>query len=154
MEISRESWHYWVAAKWGGFESGDFCHYVRRFLLGVLALFLLSALGVLIGYALISGGFVLYKLVQTGHLLTPNGWWGLGFVIDIACLLVVAVVGALYGISKWFSYWRDGVRHQREEAIAAYISEHGEYPPPPEPGFVSKAYRSIKDKTCYRIAVR
>jgi ABC-type uncharacterized transport system permease subunit len=90
MEISRESWHYWVAAKWGGFESGDFCHYVRRFLLGVLALFLLSALGVLIGYALISGGFVLYKLVQTGHLLTPNGWWGLGFVIDIACLLVSA----------------------------------------------------------------
>jgi uncharacterized membrane protein len=154
LEISRESWHYFVAAKWGKYEDGDFCHYVRRFLLGSLLMLLAAAGIVFVGYAVVSGLYVVYQFVMTGHWIKPDGWWGVGAVLDCVVLLTALIMAVLYQVSKYIKYRKDEARNQRRAALDAYFDEHGCYPAAPEPGFVSKAYRSIKDKTCYRIALR
>lgn len=161
MAINTASWHYWVAKKLGKFNENkhlDFCAYVRRFLLGVLHG---AFIGVLIGvaaYLVASLVFFTYLFIVTGH-LPKEGWYGVGIMLDAiigGVIGILALACLLFFITEKTKEW---VRESREErrqaqylAAEAYYKEHGKYPEV-QNGFLTEAYRTFKQKTCYRLRV-
>jgi hypothetical protein len=161
MAINKASWHYWVATELGGFKPKkhlDFCAYVRRFLLGMLGAFVLSCIGAFILYLVASLLFFGYLFITTGH-IPKEGWFGVGIMLDAiigGVIAVFAVVIALaVGVERLKEYLRETKKarqHEQYLAAEAYYQEHGKYPEVQD-GFLTEAYRSFKQKTCYRLRV-
>lgn len=161
MAINKASWHYWVAKELGGFKASkhlDFCAYVRRFLLGMLGALALSCIGALILYMVVSLAFFCYLFITTGH-LPKDGWYGIGIMFDAIIGGVIgvfaAVIALAVGVEKLKEYVKksnDARRHERYLAAEAYYEQHGKYPEIQD-GFLTEAYRTFKQKTCYRLRV-
>jgi len=133
----------WVA-NFGGTRIGnykqeygtDICTYVRAFLFGAFW----SA--VVCGAVSMFAGWVGYSLYGIGA-------WALGYLSElpfpsIMFLVVIAamtVTGTLiFGADRYQTY----KYIKRERQIKAGL-------PPPEPSFVTLAYRKFKNKTCFKI---
>ena len=143
LTFNRKSWHYWLATKVGGYkEYYDFCAYVRSVIFGAIVMTMLLALGAAALYAVGRDVYALYTCQIAG-------WFGIKMVCtygpfeDVVSGFIVgilAVVIILYTVIKYMNY---------RESVLDKIRA-GERPPK-KPSFIKTAYRSIKEKTCYRV---
>jgi amino acid transporter len=136
LEFKKASWHYRLAKKAGYEEDGDFCTYVRSFLWGALLMVLLTAL-VLFGlYALGRLSYSAYtcsftKVCTYGE-FEKTVLMGIGVIIGC-----VAYIYALIWVQN--RRWRIRGEIRRGER------------PEPGPSFVAMAYKSYKEKTCFKV---
>lgn len=134
FKIKRNSWHFWLA-KQGGFNeysSQDICTYLRRMIAGSLNVTLKAALA---AFALAAAGLILWSLWEAL-------WWlfaGSGTASNAAqcglAILVIVAASILFIALVRLRWWWNSRRVQQLK----------------EPGFITLAYRSVKDKTCVKI---
>jgi hypothetical protein len=143
FNLKKDSWHMWVA-NFGNTRIGeytqkhgtDICTYIRAFFWGALGV-IVCAVGIVLGATWI--GFALYGL----------GAYALGFINEIPgesfilfgiCFVALLIITLVFLTEKYHDYKREKRRRQYASGL-----------PPPEPGFVTLAYRKFKDKTCFKI---
>lgn len=148
LNFNRESWHFKVATKWGGFpkwfETTNICEYSRAVVKGS---FLALANGLLALVAIVGS---LYWVAIT------IAWWTAGIVTGvfieepgpIVLSMIVGgaglIAGGTYLIHK-VMVWNDVRKmNKSNEARIAH--------PKPD-SFVKKAWRSWMDKTCVRVTI-
>lgn len=140
LKFNQNSWHYWLATKIGDFDTyggaGDFCSYVRNVIWGALALLFASA----------AASFVLYSLGRELYAaytcwFTPVCTYGkFERAVTTGVAILIGVVGAAV-----LMIWDGNRRMQIRIEIATGKR------PEPQDGFVKAAYKSIKEKTCFKV---
>jgi hypothetical protein len=143
FNLKKDSWHMRVA-NFGGTRIGkyqqeygtDICTYTRAFLwgaLGIIASVIVSvAFIVWLGFALY--GLGAYALGAISELPLET------FVLLGICFVALLTITLAFLTEKFHDY-------KREKRLRQYASGL----PPPEPGFVTLAYRKFKNKTCFKI---
>jgi hypothetical protein len=159
MAINKNSWHYKVAAKFGGLNTyyhDDFCSYMRRVLLGCLALFGITLGCVIVAYLVSSGLFFIYLRLTSNH-WPLAGWYAIGCMFDVCILFTCTIMGIIVGIAVLVEKRKERKQEERQkqrEADYAYYDEHGSFPVrEPQTHFIREAYAAFKEKTCYRINI-
>jgi len=148
LNFSRDSWHYKLA-QMGEYNPGrpDFCHYVRSVLLGGFFFFILCTFA-LAGIVCL-GDFIAYIVAA----YTTGLWFklqpDLGAQIIICLLIFSAVIGALITIFLYKEKRREAKADRLRAAMAL-----GEEMKEPEPGFIGHAYKSLKEKTCFKVKLK
>jgi hypothetical protein len=138
LKFNSKSWHYLLATKIGDFDEdgGDFCSYVRNVIFGVLlSLFLIAA-----------ASFVLYTLGREIY-AAYTCWFTPVCTFDKfeqIAVLVACIAAAILGLI-FLMVWNAERRARIREEI--YMGMRVA----PEPGFVKMAYKSIKEKTCFKV---
>jgi hypothetical protein len=138
LKFNSNSWHYWLATKIGDFDpdDGDFCSYIRHVIFGALgSLFAVTAASVVL-YALGREVYAAYTCWFTS--VCTFGKFE-SAVVAMAC--AVAAFSAFIGLAVWYSNYRMRVRSEIRNGLRSE----------PQPGFVKVAYRSIKEKTCFKV---
>lgn len=139
LKLNQNTWHYWLATKVGDFDTydgGDFCSYVRNVIWGALALLFACAVA----------SFVLYSLGREIYaaytcFFTPVCTYGkFEQAVATGVAILTGVVGAV-ALMIWNS--------NRRMAIRIAIANGSR--PEPQDGFVKVAYKSIKEKTCFKV---
>jgi K+-sensing histidine kinase KdpD len=138
LEFNANSWHYWLATKVASFDHDDsnFCAYVRSVLFGA---FMISILAGFASAVLFAIGLEIRAFYTC--FFTPVCTFGKneqGIAIGFAILF--AVIG-LIGLMVWHRNRVERIRSEIYDGIR----------PEPQPGFISMAYKSIKEKTCFRV---
>ena len=143
FNLKKDSWHMWVA-NFGAPRIGeysrkygtDICTYTRAFLVGA---FLLAV--ACIASAFFTGwvGYSLYGIVA--YVFGYIQEFPFSSVIFIAIIASILVITGLMACTEKYQEHKYNKRKARREAGL----------PPPEPSFVSLAYRKFKDKTCFKI---
>jgi hypothetical protein len=138
LKFNSKSWHYLLATKIGDFDEdgGDFCSYVRNVIFGALvALFAVAAASVVL-YALGREVYAAYTCWFTS--VCTFGKFE-SAVAAMAC--AVAAFSVFICLVVWYSNYRMRVRREIRNGLRSE----------PQPGFVKVAYKSIKEKTCFRV---
>jgi hypothetical protein len=152
ITIKKNSWHYWVASNPGGWSSWretDFCDYVRRVILG---LFLLSLCLFAILLYLWSGyDWVVWVhgvLSHAAHEHMPK-FARLFVTVSVIAILIGFCFVAAFGVEHLRSYLieRAYQRRQLKSQQPSFAAI------PKEPSFLQHAYRSMKDKMCFRMNI-
>jgi hypothetical protein len=138
LEFKRNSWHYFLATKVGDYDedSNDFCSYVRNFILGGAFLAAMSGVMLFLLYAIGRECYAFYTCFFTKA--CTYGSFESGFAIFVAIIALVVLI-------IWFCCWNGNRLRERRWAI-----EEGRLPQP-KPSFVKTAYKSFKEKTCFRV---
>lgn len=144
LTFNRTSWHYWLATKVGDYKEyhNDFCAYVRSVIFGAIVMTMISGLAIFAVYAVGRDVYALY----TCHIA---GWFGIkmactyGKFEDVVTGLIVCMAFLVCLV------WILIKLVQRGERISAEIrrGERAER----KPSFIKTAYKSIKEKTCFRV---
>jgi hypothetical protein len=143
LTFKKDSWHYKAAMF--VFDSwqipNDLCGYVRHVIWGGLMFILLmsfcAALACGVGYLLCMWLHWLFQMISTMSFIAPSD----EAVIVNVILGVIAACGAAILAIKLIVDYKNDMRQKRYEE--GYVE--------PEPGFLRVAYRSFKDKTCFKI---
>lgn len=138
LEFKSNTWHYWLAATVGSYESsdGNFCAYVRSVLFGA---FVVLFMGGLVGALMYAIGLEVRAFYTC--FFTPVCTFGKdeqAIATGAGVILGVVVFAFLY---IWNENRKDQIRWEIESGERKQ----------PEPGFISMAYKSIKEKTCFRV---
>jgi hypothetical protein len=138
LKFNSNSWHYWLATKIGDFNpyDGDFCSYVRHVIFGALAALFAGAAASGVLYALGREVYAAYTCWCTS--VCTFGKFE-SAVAAMAC--AVAAFFALIGLAVWCSNYRMRVRREIRNGLRSE----------PQPGLVKIAYKSIKEKTCFKV---
>jgi hypothetical protein len=138
LNFNKNSWHYRLATKVGDFdeEDGDFCSYVRNVTLGV---FLSAMMVTMISIILYAIGREFYAAYTCWF--TPVCTFG-NFEKAVALTVAIAA-GVVFTI--FMLVWNSNRRRRIREEI--YLGRRMA----PQPGFVKTAYKSIKEKTCFKV---
>lgn len=155
LEFSKKSWHYLIATKLGPLhehhEVTDFCRYVRAVIFGSLWGLCILIVGAVVLYAL--GDFLGWLVVSAinWQFVQPS------LAVQII-LMLLACVGIIAGAAVLVFGLYFGVKISREHLHErAYQKRYGdgskEYVPPP-PGFIESAWKTFKDKTCFRVELK
>ena len=134
ITIDKNSWHYRLLDKLDFYVAPDICSYTRKvlgalFLVGLMACFSLYILGALTNIAI-----WLVVCLQHSVWFQPEPW-ALG--TTIAVLGFVFIIGIVLG-AVWIA----------ETNTKRKIRRRNNNEPD---GFVTEAYKSFKDKVCYRV---
>jgi hypothetical protein len=138
LKFNSNSWHYWLATKIGDFypEGGDFCSYIRHVILGALvSLFMVAG-----------ASFVLYSLgrevyaAYTCWFTSVCTYGKFERAVTTGVAILIGGVGAAV-----LMIWNSNRRMQIRIEIANGVR------PEPQDSFVKTAYKSIKEKTCFRV---
>ena len=137
LKFNSKSWHYWLATKIGSYRPwGDFCSYVRNVLGGLFVAAMLAAIasGILLAIGMeIRAAYTCW--------FTPVCTFGKPEqAIAMGAGILAFIAAAIFGMIQLQDY-KERVRDE----IHAGIRKRK------EPGFVKMAYRSIKEKTCFRV---
>jgi hypothetical protein len=122
LKFNSNSWHYWLATK-----IGDFYPLVSLFMVAG-ASFVLYSLGREV-YAAYTCWFT--SVCTFGKFEST--------VATVAC--ISAALSAVIGLLVWYSNYRMRVRREIRNGLRSE----------PQPGFVKVAYKSIKEKTCFKV---
>jgi hypothetical protein len=138
LKFKEKSWHYFLATTMGNFRPGrgDFCSYVRNAIFGSV---LFSFLLIIASAALYGIGRELYAFYTCTFTNVCTFGKLEQAVVTIECILV-ALAAFIFAFIQ-FQNWRDKVEYEIDAGIRKR----------PEPGFVKMGYRSIKEKTCFRV---
>jgi hypothetical protein len=138
LKFNAKSWHYWLATKIGDFDAddGDFCAYVRSVIFGFFMLGLFGSCAFFLLYALGREVYAAYTCWFTP--VCAYGNFERAFTIAVVVLAAIAGIVAL-------CIWNEN----RKMKIRAEINKGLRQPS--EPGFISMAYKSIKEKTCFKV---
>lgn|ERR1700682_5468384 len=152
IHIKRNSWHYWVASNPGGWNTWretDFCDYVRRVILGLFLLSLL--LFAIILYLWFGYDWVVWAHSTIGHTAHTDmpKLARLFVTVSSVAVFVGGVIGIALGVEHLRSYLIERAYQRRQlkfqqPSFAAI---------PKEPSFLQHAYRSLKDKMCFRMNI-
>lgn len=139
LKINKKSWHYELA-KIGcspftvEFQVSDFCSYTRKVVRGFFCALAIIALVSIVSYFMIAqplmyaiSGFDSLFLKDNDIIRIGAVLWGL-----VTFIVVAAVIGT-------WSEKRKNLKAQQEH-------EH-----PSTPGFLTIWYRTIKEKTCFKV---
>lgn len=145
LKFSKNSWHYKVATKFGGLEAWgdlDFCEYVRSVLLGIFLLSMIAIICFAGLFALADWMAWVSAMIITGSMITPSEP---ATIITACWVIAFIIIGCVYG-SRIYDNRKEA---RRLEAFKAWQAG-GEYIPT-QPGFITMAYRTLKEKTCFRV---
>lgn len=144
-ELSRNSWHFRLAAKYGGFRdrdfygteyNHDFCAYLRTVLWAMLKIAVVLVLASLVVFSFYDLGVLVLEGIRTGVWPSLEGraaaMAAAAIVIGTATGLVVAFIMGLA--------WAIGKAQDMAEA-----RESG------EPGFIALAIDKVRNKACVQI---
>lgn len=138
ISLNRKSWHYWTATKLGCYDwpDEDFCKYIRHVVAGIMVA------GVL---ALIAGT-ILYSALRLAYsaLMCPFAKQCTFGHFELTVVISVLAVAAVVGLVFLYGHYLEKKRERR------YAILHGKIPEP-KPSFLVLAYRSFKDKVCFRV---
>ena len=145
FEIDGNSWHYRLAFNFGGFDpytsaGHNMCAYIRSVLLGIA---LLSVTTFLAGYLTISFLFYLgagWIWITTGYFVMIP--WMLGGAA-MAIIITILLAFAAFSVASYFM--RLAFAKLKSKTIQPVVQE---------PGFITLAWRSFKDKTCSKIVIK
>lgn len=138
INLNSNSWHYWLATTIASFkpDSGDFCSYVRNVAGGALLFTVFSMCVGALGAMLLTGigtGLVYLWGFLSGHgFHTTNTW----LLFSGLFTLVISTIAAF--IFLW-TY----IKNIRDERLA-------NAPPKPD-SFLKAAWKSFKDKVCFKV---
>jgi hypothetical protein len=135
INLNAKSWHYFLAVTIGGFQSdsGDFCSYVRWVIAGAIALaFITTAVGIMAGIALLGAFGIGYALV---HLLFGIAMFNNPIIL--ICSIITSVVITFFALMLIVGYLKD--KWNNREQVEKPDS------------FVKSAYKSFKDKVCFKV---
>lgn len=144
-ELSRNSWHFKLATKVGGFryrnmwgkeyESLDFCEYLQSILWAFFKIAVALVLFTFLGFCLYDLGLWAYQSIQAGEFLTIQNRLAGFILIVLGVLAAIAATAAIFiGILMLTS------------KIQTYRETHST-----GPGFISLAVDKIRNKTCVQI---
>ena len=145
LNFNKKSWHYWFA-KMGDYDHSrpDFCHYVRSALMGM---FFSAVISVFVAAAIYgTGDFIAWIIAM----ITTGLWFNLvpdlgAFVIG-GTLIFAGTIAGLVGFSAFREKRRRAHFQKLQDAI-----RNGKQLVEPTPSFIVTAYRTFKDKTCFKI---
>lgn len=155
LQFSKSSWHYWVASEFGRMYSPscvtDFCKYMRHVLLGIIILSIWIAAGSFILYLV--GNFLAWGVACLVHWqrIPPDVEAFLVILILAAAMVVVCIAGLIAACV--ISLDKIGDYRREREYKRQYGDGSGNYVPPP-PSFMDSVWRTIKDKTCFRVELK
>lgn len=154
ITIKRNSWHFWVACNLGGRRwsstNQDFCAYVRRIILGLfLGTFLFSFCLFFVILYFWSGyewaTWVRGILFHGAHSAMPK--FAIPFVVvNSVALLIGVILGLSWAVTSLKNYLDDRACERRVKVQQKSIV-------PKEPSFAQTAYRSVKDKICFKMNI-
>ncbi len=132
LTFNRNSWHYWIATKWGDLyvaeQRSDICYYLRQVVLGIFKMIFSGLAATLFGTMMLSGLFHFIG-VLLGLIHRP----AVGY--EVAGIAMVGAIVAIVGIA-WL----------RDKYLNWKVKQYGTGPK--APSFIKTAYRSWKDKVC------
>lgn len=133
--FSKNSWHYWLASEFGSlrvWEYDDICTYTRAVLRGMFWGSVVFAILLGLAYWLLITIVWWVVVLQYGFLEVPSA-------ITMTVMIFIATVSVAVNYSvKWLKRTIHNNKSGRIETK--------------DPGFITKAYRSWKDKTCVSIS--
>lgn len=147
FNLNKKSWHFWLATRFGVMDKYEkdtnFCRYFWSTVLGG---FVFSMLTAVVGVATYFVGWIVYSWYQ---------FFATGFTMNegVKVTLIIGALAAIaYALKLLFAFLEKRRRAKREAYYAIErAKEEGTYVEP-EPGFLKQAYRSWKEKTCYKVA--
>lgn len=148
ITLKKNSWHYWLATNIGDYKEyqNDFCAYVRSVLFSIIAgALIVTTFGGI-------GLFILYVIGREVHALFTcviSGWFGISTVCSYgkfeeaatSFLVGLAICAAIIAVIVFSCKRKERIR---KEIYAGRRKM-------PEPSFITLAYRSLKEKTCFRV---
>jgi hypothetical protein len=164
VDINKGSWHFWLASQVSWKQTyysnklckrvpTDFCYYVRRVILGFIWVAILASVALaLAGLYLYSGYYTVQwvlDMIHQGKFFQGPGEAGPFLFITSMTLAVGIALGVILCIAQALK-WRD-TRCYLARELARSRAEPTLLLK--EPSFVQVAYRSIKDKVCFRINI-
>lgn len=140
LTFNSKSWHYWLATTIGDYSPNrtnkDFCAYTRSVIFGAGVVLILSAIALFLLYSTGREVYALYTCLFT-KVCTFNKFEQM-FATGV---VIVAGVAGLMALFVW--------NENRKLAIRIAISNGTR--PEPKPGFLKTAYKSLKEKTCFKV---
>lgn len=137
LKFNSKSWHYFLATRIGDFDDdGDFCAYVRSVICGILGLLFVAAAAAFVLYSLGREVYAAYTCWFTP--VCTYGKFEQAVVTGVA--IMAGVVGFIFAL-----IWNINRRQRIRTEI--YLGHR----PAPQPSFVKLAYKSIKEKTCFKV---
>jgi hypothetical protein len=136
VNFSKTSWHYWMVKTFSSKPpKSDLCAYIRQFIGSIILAVALAVVASLVvafvGGGIIAGFVLLFQLFSGSAVGISNVFLVVGGIFDIVLLLFsVFVFGGTAASVAWAEH--------REKAG-------------PSNNFVVLAYRTIKDKVCFKI---
>lgn len=139
LELKEKSWHYFLAVTMGGYiprRGGDFCSYIRN---AVLGLFFMSIWATIVSLVLFAIGLEVRAMYTCWF--TPVCMFGKDEAAIATGFAILAAIVAFGTSCVWYARYKERV------GIEIECGERQ----PRQPGFVAMAYKSIKEKTCFRV---
>lgn len=138
LELKEKSWHYFLAVVMGNYKTGrgDFCSYIRNVFIG---LFFTSVCATIVSAILFAIGMEVRAMYTCWF--TPVCTFGKDEQAIATGFAIIVLVVASIMLSIWYGNYQDDRRVEIECGIRQ----------PRQPGFVALAYKSIKEKTCFRV---
>lgn len=145
ITLKKNSWHYWLVkhlTQWERLDDqNDFCKYCRyvfgSMILATMLAIIAAATGILVLAALANDLYLLYSGVFTGHFHALK-LWGVSDFFSFSSGLTAILLGAFllfFGIFVLYDKYEE------------YKASN----PEPSNSFISNAYRSIKNKICFKV---
>ncbi len=138
LNFNKKSWHYWVATKMGDFDftAGDFCAYLRSVFLGLFFLLVIAAFVALLMY------FIGLEL-RAAYTCTFSKVCTFGKTEE-------AFADFVAGLTAFAGFLALCSRNEKRKArIRAELNSGVRKPQ--QPGFLAMAYKSLKEKTCFKV---
>lgn len=145
LEFSSNSWHYTFAAR-GGYwpASQDFCQYVRCVIWGFIKLVGIACM--IFGAIYCVGDYIAWvvECINTRSFVKIDPFtdpWTIGRTItSVVLYLFITIVAIAYAILIADYY-------QESRSTSKQVVEE-------KPSFIAEAYRSFKDKVCFRVTFK
>ena len=139
VSLRQKSWHYWLATVGGLREVDkctDICTYTRKVIGGTLISFLILVVGLVLASSIV-GTFAMWIYYHDFLVGTSLPIFiriaAMVFYVIFSAITLLMLVAIFHGLTENFKDWR--ARTQKQ------------------PGFVHQAYRSFKDKVCWKINI-
>jgi hypothetical protein len=138
LNFNKKSWHHWLAATVASYDDddGNFCSYVRSVLWGAFVVVVLSSMG---GALLFAVGLEIRAAYTCWF--TPVCTYGKSEQAITTGAEILAATFALCAFCIWNENRKMRIR----------IEIHNGTRQTSQPGFIALAYKSIKEKTCFRV---
>jgi hypothetical protein len=143
FEIDKNSWHYRLANTYSNFEyeyegHRNLCEYMRRVFYGALLAIVVAAVG-----GILAASFVCW----IGAIIL---WPFIGFFEMSVLFIPAAIITTFIGVGLFAAMCQ-----KIQAKYIEYRESRPRYTPVlKEPGFVTLAWRSFKEKTCVKITVK